>query len=73
MRYGKDTLLKATQILESRRNKAHRIQLAHHMEVTERIPEIAKYESKLAESGLAVVKAFGMGKMLKTILLSFRK
>ena len=62
MRYGKDTLLKATQILESRRNKAHRIQLAHHMEVTERRPEIAKYESKLAESGLAVVKAFGMGK-----------
>lgn len=62
MSYGKETLLKATQMLEARRNKAHRIQLAHHMEVTEKIPDIAKYEAKLAESGLAVVKAFGMGK-----------
>ena len=62
MSYGKETLLKATQILEGRRNKAHRIQLAHHMEVTEKIPEISKYEAKLAETGLAVVKAFGMGK-----------
>lgn len=62
MSYGKETLLKATQILESRRSKAQRIQLAHHMEVTEKIPEIAKYEAKLAETGLAVVKAFGMGK-----------
>lgn len=62
MSYGKETLLKATQILEGRRNKAHRIQLAHHMEITEKIPEISKYEAKLAETGLAVVKAFGMGK-----------
>ncbi len=62
MSYGKETLLRATQIIEGRRNKAHRIQLAHHMEVTEKIPDIAKYEAKLAESGLAVVKAFGMGK-----------
>ncbi len=62
MSYGKETLLKATQILESRRNKAHRIQLAHHMEATEKIPDIAKYEAKLSETGLAVVKAFGMGK-----------
>lgn len=62
MSYGKDTLLKATQILENRRSKAQRIQLAHHMEVTDKIPDIAKYEAKLAETGLAVVKAFGMGK-----------
>lgn len=62
MSYGKDTLLKVTQILEGRRSKAQRIQLARHMEVTDKIPEIAKYEAKLAETGLAVVKAFGMGK-----------
>ena len=62
MGYGKETLLKATQILESRRSKAQRIQLARHMEITEKIPEIATYEAKLAETGLAVVKAFGMGK-----------
>ncbi|MBQ9850963.1 MAG: ATP-binding protein [Clostridia bacterium] len=62
MSYGKDTLLKATQIIEGRRSKAQRIQLAHHMEVTDKIPEITKYEAKLAETGLAVVKAFGMGK-----------
>lgn len=62
MSYGKEALLKATQIIEGRRSKAQRIQLAHHMEVTDKIPEISKYESKLAETGLAVVKAFGMGK-----------
>lgn len=62
MSYGKDTLLKATQIIEGRRSKAQRIQLAHHMEVTDKIPEISRYEAKLAETGLAVVKAFGMGK-----------
>lgn len=62
MGYGKETLLKATQILEGRRSKAQRIQMVRHMEVTEKLPEIAKYEAKLAETGLAVVKAFGMGK-----------
>lgn len=65
MSYGKETLLKATQILEARRSKAQRIQLARHMEVTEKIPEITKYESQLSASGLAVVKALGMGKDAK--------
>lgn len=65
MSYGKETLLKATQTLEARRSKAQRIQLARHMEVTEKIPEIAKYEAQLSASGLAVVKALGMGKDAK--------
>ncbi len=61
MSYSKATLSKATQILESRRNKAQRTQLARHLEVTEKIPVIAEYESKLSQTGLDVVKAIGMG------------
>lgn len=61
MSYSKSTLSKATQILESRRNKAQRTQLARHLEVTEKIPVIAEYETKLSQTGLDVVKAIGMG------------
>ena len=61
MSYSKSTLSKATQIIESRKNKAQRIQMARNLEVTEKIPMISKYESQLSETGLAVVKAIGMG------------
>lgn len=61
MSYSKSTLSKATQILESRRNKAQRIQMARNLEVTEKIPLISKFEAQLSETGLAVVKAIGMG------------
>lgn len=62
MSYSKETLLKATQILEGRRSKAQSIRNARHAEVTAKIPEIAEYETKLSQTGLAVVKALGMGK-----------
>ncbi len=62
MSYSKETLLKATQILEGRRSKAQSIQTARHAEVLAKVPEIAEYETKLSQSGLAVVKALGMGK-----------
>lgn len=62
MSYSKDTLLKATQILENRRKKAQHIRDTRHAEVTARVPEINEYETKLSETGLAVVKALGMGK-----------
>ena len=61
MSYSKSTLSKATQILESRRSKAQRTQIARNLEVTEKIPVISKYEPQLSETGLAVVKAIGMG------------
>ncbi len=61
MSYSKATLSKASQILESRKSKAQRTQLARHLEVTERIPLIAEYEAKLSQTGLDVVKAIGMG------------
>lgn len=61
MSYSKSTLSKATQILENRRKKAQRIQLARHLEVTEKIPVISQYEAQLATTGLDVVKAIGMG------------
>ena len=62
MSYSKATLSKATQIIEGRRNKAQRTQLARHLEVTEKLPIISKYEDELAVTGLAVAKAIGMGK-----------
>ena len=65
MSYSKSTLYKASQILESRRSKAQQTYNARHLEVTEKIPDIARLEARLSESGLAVVKAFGMGKDAK--------
>lgn len=62
MSYSNSTLLKATQILESRRSKAQQIQSARHSEVIQKIPDLSKLEAQLSKSGLAVVKAFGMGK-----------
>ena len=62
MSYSKSTLSKATQIIEGRRNKAQRTQLARHLEVTEKLPIISKYEDELSVTGLAVAKAIGMGK-----------
>lgn len=61
MSYSKATLIKVAQKLESRRNKAQRTQLARHLEVTEKLPVISKYENQLSETGLSVVKAIGMG------------
>lgn len=61
MSYSKTTLVKATQVLEGRRNKAQRTQIARHLAVTEKIPVISKYEAQLSETGLSVVKAIGMG------------
>ena len=61
MSYSRETLSKAAKMLESRRNKAQRTQLARHLEVTEKIPVIAQYEAQLSETGLSVVKAIGMG------------
>lgn len=61
MSYSKATLAKAAQVLESRRNKAQRTQMARHLAVTEKLPVISKYEAQLSETGLSVVKAIGMG------------
>ncbi len=61
MSYSNSVLAKATQVLEKRRRKAERTQLARRIEVSEKIPEITKYESQLSSTGLAVVKAIGMG------------
>lgn len=62
MSYSKSALAKATRILEKRRAKAERIQLAHHMEVTGKIPKISELETMLSQTGLDVIKAIGMGK-----------
>ncbi len=61
MSFSKATLAKANQVLEARRKKAQRIQLARHLEITEKFPVIAEYEAVLSTTGLSVVKAIGMG------------
>ena len=61
MSYSKATLSEAKRILENRRNKAQRIQIARNLEITEKIPLISKYEAQLSETGLSVVRAIGMG------------
>lgn len=61
MGYSNQTHIKAAQTLEKRRKKAERIQLARKLEISEKIPEITKYESELAQTGLAVIKGIGMG------------
>lgn len=73
MSYSKATLSEATRILESRRNKAQRIQIARHLEVTEKIPLISKYEAQLSETGLSVVKAIGMGSDAKEYIDNLSK
>lgn len=73
MSYSKATLSEATKILESRRNKAQRIQIARNLEVTEKIPLISKYEAQLSETGLSVVKAIGMGSDAKEYIDNLSK
>jgi len=68
MSYSKATLSKATQLLEIRRNKAQRTQLARHLEVTEKFPVIAEYEAQLSKTGLEAVKSIGMGKDAKEFI-----
>ncbi len=61
MSYSNQIYIKAAQTLEKRRKKAERIQLARKLEISEKIPEITKYEAELAQTGLAVIKGIGMG------------
>lgn len=61
MGYSNQTHFKAAQTLEKRRKKAERIQLARKLEISEKIPEITKFEAELAQTGLAVIKGIGMG------------
>lgn len=61
MSYSNKTLSKATQILSERRAKAQKIREERHDEIINLFPDIAKYEAQLSKSGLAVIKAFGMG------------
>ncbi len=61
MSYSSKTLAKATQILAERRAVAQNIRETRHTEISEKIPDIIKYEAQLANCGLSVIKALGMG------------
>lgn len=52
----------AKRELEKRRYEAEKIQQEHHSEAVLKCPEILAVESEMAQAGLSVIKAIGMGK-----------
>ncbi len=62
MSYTKENLMYADEVIASRRTKAETQRAKRQKEIAAKIPDIPKYEAQMAESGLAVAKAFGMGK-----------
>jgi len=62
MSYTKENLMYADEVIASRRTKAETERAKRQKEIAAKIPDIPKYEAQMAESGLAVAKAFGMGK-----------
>lgn len=61
MSRSKASLVKAARILEERRETARRVQNERSAEIARKIPEIAELQARLSETGLAVIKAIGMG------------
>ncbi len=60
MSYTKENLQYATQVIAERKRNAEKTHDIRHREVIKRIPEIAQYESQLAQTGLALLKAIDM-------------
>ncbi len=73
MSFSKDVLLAAQTELAKRKSKAENLQQQHRNEVLLRIPEIAAAERELAQTGLDVVKAIGMGADAETYLKNLAK
>ncbi len=61
MSYTPEILREANQIISRRRSEAQSTYDARHLEILREIPEVKQYESHMAETGLAVIKALGMG------------
>lgn len=60
MSYTKENLQYATKIIADRKQNAEEIQRIRHGKAVAKVPEIAKYEAQLAQTGLAVLKAISM-------------
>ena len=61
MSYPNEVVTRANEITSARRLAAEQTQRARHREISEKAPDIIKYEAQLAETGLAVLKALTMG------------
>ena len=61
MSYPTEVVTRANEITSARRQAAEQEQRARHREISEKAPDIIKYEAQLAETGLAVLKALTMG------------
>ncbi len=61
MSYTHEILDACKEIIEARKFKAESLQRKREEEVKAKIPNIAKYQVEMAKSGLAVMKAIGMG------------
>ncbi|MBQ8228342.1 MAG: ATP-binding protein [Clostridia bacterium] len=61
MKYSPSEYEQARRELDRRRNEAEKIQKTHRDEVALKCPELVKIEQEMANAGLSVIKALGMG------------
>ncbi len=61
MSYSQKTYERATAELERRRDRAQAEQEKRHAEAIKKLPELLEIEKEMSATGLAVVKAIGMG------------
>lgn len=61
MRYSPSEYEQARRELDRRRNEAEKLQKRNHDEIALRIPELIEIEKEMANAGLSVIKALGMG------------
>ncbi len=80
MTYSPSEYEQARRELDRRRNEAEKIQKAHRDEIALKFPELIKIEQEMADAGLSVIKALGMGddsqdyiKFLETTNLNAQK
>ena len=73
MSFGKDIIIAAQTELAKRKSRAENIQQQRRSEVLLKVPEIAAAERELAQTGLDVVKAIGMGADARSYLENLAK
>ncbi len=61
MTYSPSEYEQARRELDRRRNQAQAVQKAHRDEIAAKFPELIKIEQEMANAGLSVIKALGMG------------
>lgn len=73
MSFGKDIIIAAQTELAKRKSRAENLQQQRRSEVLLKVPAIAAAERELAQTGLDVVKAIGMGADARSYLENLAK